>query len=246
MKAIIKRELKAYFTSPLGYAVLTVLALVFGFIYTICLAFFPSADITSILFGMIFGLFVVSPLLTMRLLANERRQKTDQLLMSAPVNISMIVLGKFFAALLFFCVFFVEVIVFNFVYLFFGATIDWMVFFGNIVGLVFLSAALIAVGLFFSALTEEQLIAAVLTYGALLILMFINGIVSIFNNVFYVMTNINLPSILIDICDWISFSARYQSFTQGIFDLTNITFFISVIAVFLFMTVRVVDRKRWA
>lgn len=241
MKAIIKRELKAYFTSPLGYAVLTVLALFFGIFYTLYLKK-GSADMTNVLYLMGLALFVVIPLLTMRLLANERRQKTDQLLMSAPVNISMIVLGKFFAALLFFCVFFVEVIVFNFVYLFFGATIDWLVFLGNILGMLFLSAALITIGLFISALTEDQVVAAIATYGISLILLFMN----FFMDIFSMITSITVPTAVSEAFDWICFYTRYQSFTQGIFDLTNITFFISVIAVFLFMTVRVVDRKRWA
>ena len=119
--------------------------------------------------------------------------------------------------------------------MFFGATPDMMIFLGNIIGLLLFSGALIAIGCFISALTESQVVAAVGSFSVSFFLLLLENLSGIFSS-----------EIVTKICGWISFSERYYSFTEGIFDISNFVFFISIIVAFLFLTVRVIDRKRWA
>ena len=125
--------------------------------------------------------------------------------------------------------------IYNFVFLFFGATPDMMIYLGNVIGLLLFSGALISIGCFISALTESQVVAAVGSFSVSFFLLLLENLAGIFNS-----------EIISKICMWLSFSERYYSFTEGIFDISNFVFFISIIAAFLFLTVRVIDRKRWA
>ena len=106
MFSIIKREFKNYFSSPLGYAILCVL-LFFGGIYYSYAFSFGSADMTYVFSSMITIVFFVVPIITMRLFSEEKRQKTDQLLLTSPISIFSIVMGKFLAAFFYFCIFIV-------------------------------------------------------------------------------------------------------------------------------------------
>ena len=234
MFSIIKREFKNYFSSPLGYAVLCVL-LFFGGFYQSYAFSYGSADMTYVFSSMITIVFFVVPVITMRLFSEEKRLKTDQLLITAPVSISSIVIGKFLAAFLYFCVFIVFMAIYNFVFMFFGATPDMMIFLGNVIGLLLFSGALISIGCFISALTESQVVAAVGSFSVSFFLLLLEIISGLFNS-----------EIITKICGWISFSTRYYIFTEGIFDISNFVFFLSIIVAFLFLTVRVIDRKRWA
>lgn len=231
MWSIIRKEIRGYFSSPLGYAILAVLLCFAGIAY---LDVFASglADMTYVFNNMITVVFFIIPVITMRLFSEERKQKTDQLLFTSPVSIYSIVLGKFIAALLFFCVFIAFLMIYNFVFMFFGAVPDMSIFFGNVIGMVLFAGSLIAIGCFISSLTESQVVAAVGSFAISFTLISIDKETSI--------------SFLNKIINWISFSKRYFEFTEGIFDISNFVFFISIIFAFLFLTVRVIDRKRWA
>ena len=234
MRSIIKREFKNYFSSPLGYAILCVLLFFGGFYYAYSFSY-GSADMTYVFSSMITIVFFVVPVITMRLFSEEKRLKTDQLLMTSPVSIFSIVIGKFLAAFLYFCVFIGFMIIYNFVFMFFGATPDMMIFLGNVIGILLFSGALISIGIFISALTESQVVAAVGSFSISFLLILIENVSNVFDS-----------ETITKILEWISFSERYYTFTEGIFDISNFIFFISIIAVFLFLTVRAIDRKRWA
>ena len=234
MSSIIKREFRNYFSSPLGYAILCVLLLFGGFYYTYAFSF-GSADMTYVFSSMITIIFFVVPVITMRLFSEEKKQKTDQLLLTSPVSIYSIVVGKFLAAFLYFSVFIAFMAVYNFVFLFFGAVPDFTIFLGNVVGMLLFAGSLIAIGCFISTLTESQVVAAVGSFAVSFFLLLLENVSSIINN-----ETVN------KIINWISFSERYYTFTEGIFDISNFIFFISIIVAFLFLTVRVIDRKRWA
>lgn len=234
MLAIIKREFKNYFSSPIGYAVMCVLLLFGGFYYAYAFSY-GSADMTYVFNSLITIIFFVVPVITMRLFSEEKKQKTDQLLITSPVSIWAIVFGKFLAALLYFCVFLVILSLYNFIFMFFGATPDMLIFLGNIVGLILFASSLVAIGIFISSLTESQVVAAVGSFSVSFFLLLLDNLSGIFNN-----------DVITKICNWISFSDRYYSFTEGIFDISNFVFFISIVVVFLFLTVRMIDRKRWA
>lgn len=234
MLAIIKREFKNYFSSPIGYVVMCVL-LFFGGLYYFFAFASGSADLTDVFNSLITIIFFVVPVITMRLFSEEKKQKTDQLLITSPVSVSAIVFGKFLAALLYFCIFLAVLSLYNFLFFFFGATPDMLIFLGNIVGIILFSSSLIAIGIFISSLTESQVVAAVGSFAVSFFLILINSLPNFFNN-----------DIVTKICNWISFSDRYYSFTEGIFDISNFVFFLSIIFAFLFLTIRMIDRKRWA
>lgn len=178
-------------------------------------------------------LFII-PVLTMRLLSEDKRQKTDQLLLTAPTRLSGVVIGKFFAALTVFAMAMAMFLITQLVTSFF-ATVDWILFISNALGMLLLAGALIAIGLFISSLTESQLVAAVVGFAVSLLLYMMDSLAA--------SLNINIITKLVS---WISFYERYSSFTQGTLSYADIIFFGSVAAFFLFLTVRVLDKKRWA
>lgn len=117
----------------------------------------------------------------------------------------------------------------------FFATPDWMIYFGNLLGNLLLGAAIIAIGVFISALTESQLVAAVVSFGAVMVLLMIDSIAA----------SITIESISAFISSF-SFTTRQQTFASGILDFSNLLFFLSVTASFLFLTVRMLEKKRWS
>jgi ABC-2 type transport system permease protein len=234
MLAIYKRELRAYFTSPLGYIVTLIYVLLDGFVFSILFSN-GSAELStlySILYT--FTLFLI-PVLTMRLFSDELRMKTDQALFTAPVKISGIVMGKFLAALTVFVLANCLTILYQLIFSVVVSGLDWMVYFDNVLGSILLASALIAIGLFISSLTENQMTAAMGSMSISIMLILIDMLGTTITN-----------TVLASIVEWISFSSRYNTFVQGIVDYANIAFFLSVTAIFLFLTVRVQEKRRWA
>lgn len=234
MLAIFKRELRAYFTSPLGYIVTLIYVLLDGFVFSILFSN-GSAELStlySILYT--FTLFLM-PVLTMRLFSDELRMKTDQALFTAPVKISGIVMGKFLAALTVFVLANCLTILYQLIFSVVVSGLDWMVYFDNVLGSILLASALIAIGLFISSLTENQMTAAMGSMSISIMLILIDMLGTTITN-----------TVLAGIVEWISFSSRYNTFVQGIVDYANIAFFLSVTAIFLFLTVRVQEKRRWA
>ena len=236
MSAIFKREFKTFFTSPIGYFVLAVLFGFSGFYFFATNMYAGSADLSGV-FGGLFTivLLLVLPVLTMRLLSDDKRQRTDQALLTAPVSLTGIALGKFLAALLLFAIGISITLVFA-VIIAFQVTPDWLVIVGNYVGLLLLGGMVIAIGLFISSLTESQFIAALGTFAISFALLMVDSLASVFYSVSWIGA----------VVEFISVSARYNEFTSGVINYDNIVFFISMIGLFVFLTVRVLDRKRWS
>ena len=233
MLAILKRELKAYFASPIGYIFLAVYYVFAGlFFYAICLTG-QSANIGAVFSSLFSVVLFLVPILTMRLMSEERKQKTDQALLTAPVSLFGLVFGKFLAALILFTIGLSISVVYMLVLGALGSA-DWMVFFANFVGMLFMAAALISIGLFISSLTENQVIAAVASFAVMLTLWMLDGI----------STLVSSPLVQ-QIFASISISQRYSEFTLGLFDVSNVLFFLSIIAVFIFFTIRVFEKRRW-
>lgn len=234
MSAIFKREVKAYFNSLIGYIFLGAFFAASGVLFSITSLQYGSADMSSMFSMLFFVLLVLIPLLTMRTLSEDKRAKTDQCLLTAPVSMTGLVLGKYLAAFLIYVIGVAMTLIYAVVVSFFGA-VSWMEVLGNVVGLLLVGAAYIAVGVLISALTENQVIAAVGAFACCLALYLISAIAAI------------IP------VDWISkifselsFSDRYTTFTYGIFDFSNVLFFISATVIFLFLTARVLERRRWS
>ena len=233
MSAIFKREMRSYFTSPIGYIVVILYTLLYGFFFT--RLYQSGMPDMSILFGYSFTLTLfLMPVLTMRLFSEERRQKTDQALFTAPVNLSAIVLGKFFAALCVFLLAQVTTLVFELIFAF-NVSVDGIGYFCCLLGSTLAASALIAVGIFISSLTESQIVAAIGGIGVSILLAIMDTLASTIS-VKWLSTAVG----------WISFSGRFNTFCTGILDYANIAFFLSFTAIFLFLTVRVQEKRRWS
>lgn len=234
MFAIFKRELKAYFTSPLGYVFLAIFYAFSGLFFYIFSLSVGSTDISSVFLMMFIVLMVFVPLLTMRLLSEDKKQKTDQLILTAPVSLLSIVMGKFLAAYAIFAIGVAVMPVYGFVMSTF-ATVSWLPIWGNTVGLLLLGGIFVSIGLFISSLTENQMIAAIGGFFINLMILLMNTLKSALPNGF-----------LQDVLSSISVYSRYSEITNGMFSLSSLIFFVSVIFIFLFLTVRVLEKRRWA
>lgn len=234
MFAIFKRELKAYFTSPLGYVFLAIFYAFSGLFFYIFSLSVGSTDISSVFLMMFMVLMVFVPLLTMRLLSEDKKQKTDQLILTAPVSLLSIVMGKFLAAYAIFAIGVAVMPVYGFVMSTF-ATVSWLPIWGNTVGLLLLGGIFVSIGLFISSLTENQMIAAIGGFFINLMILLMNTLKSALPKGF-----------LQDVLSSISVYSRYSEITSGIFSLSSLIFFVSVIFIFLFLTVRVLEKRRWA
>lgn len=234
MSAIFKRELKSYFTSPIGYAVLAMILFLAGDAFHMIM-YYGVADLSYVYSNMLtLVLLLVLPILTMRLLSDDKRQKTDQALLTAPVSLSGIVVGKYLAALLLFVIGISVTLVFAIVLAASGAEVNWLQTIGNYLGLLMLGGMVITIGLLISSLTENQFIAALGTFLVGYSMLMIDSLASMTSN-----------TLVIAMVNFLSVSARYTNFTTGVIRYDDIVFFISLQALFLFLTVRIMDRKRW-
>ena len=239
MKAIMKREIASYFTSPLGYVFLAVFYGFSGlFLWMGCLRAGQS-DMGVVFSMMFFIMLIVIPILTMRTMADDKRQKTDQLTLTSPVSLFGIVAGKFLAA---FFVFFCAVLVMLIYALFLanavktsGVVFGWATFWGNFMGMILMGGVFISIGIFISNLTENQMIAAIGSIGA-------NIALCMFDLISNYVPNETIASILNNL----SVFYKYSEFTVGIFSLKNIVFFLSIIVIFNFLTMRFIERRRWS
>ena len=204
MRAIFKRELYAYFISPVGYVFLGVFLAISGFYFATTCVMGGVPTITNVLTSSIVVFLFLVPVLTMRLLSEERANKTDQLLLTAPVSVPGIVIGKYLAAA---CVFTMSLIL-SFVYMIileiFGEP-SWGEAVGGYVGFLFLGLTFIAIGMFVSSLTESPVVSAIATFGVLLIL-FVCGVLS-----YYVTGPVSGK-----IIEWVSITRWYDDFAIGI------------------------------
>ncbi len=234
MSAIFKREFSAYFTSPVGYAVIAAFVFFSGiFLWVECLHV-GASNMSPVFQSMFFIMLFVIPLVTMRLFAEDARQKTDQAFLTSPVSIAGIVLAKFFSAmvmlLLCLSVFIVEGVALSFM-----TTPDWSVIIANIFGLMLLGAAFSAIGIFISSLTESVIVAAIVSFA-------VNVFISLLDTI-----SATVPvDFLKNIVSSLSFQSRFGHFALGLFSFSDVIFFASVACFFLFLTDRVIDRKRWA
>lgn len=233
MLAVFKRELKSYFISPIGYVFLAVICF-FGAYYFDEVLKNQSTRIDYVFSGLFSIVMMMVPLITMRLMSEDKRQKTDQLLFTAPIKLSGVVLGKYLASL---AVYFVGICSTLLYVLVLSAytNINWNIFLGNFVAIILLGAALISIGLFISALTENQVVAAI---GSLAVLMFIF--------LFDLIAQAVPIELISNIFKQLSFMSRYSDFTSGILNVSHIIFFVSIAVIFNFLTVRVLERKRWS
>jgi len=287
MFAVYKKELRSFFNNMTGYIFMAFLLLLTGiFTYAINLRQM-SAQFEGVLSQISFIFLLITPMLTMRVLSEERRSKTDQLLFSLPLSTARVVTAKYLAMLT----------VFGLSVLIMSAYPILMSFYGNfalrsayacLIAFFFLGASLIAIGLFMSALTESQIIAAVSSFGVLLVIYLMGSLSSLVPAnafasfigftalivvlaalVYLMLKNLIIAGVTAvaaegalallylkdstlfegafgKVLSSLSLFDRFYSFLNGIFDLTSLVYFLSVSALFVFLTVQAVEKRRWS
>ncbi len=233
MHAIYKREMKSYFTSPIGYIVCSVMLLLLG-LYFSYMYRNNYTNISFVFMSISTIALLVCPIITMRLLSEDKRQKVDQLLLTAPVKLWKIIYGKFFAALTLFMLPFAMTFIYVFI-LMLSTSVNWLAFLADLLGIALLGSSILAIGLFISALTESQIIAGIFGIVVSFFIMQIDYFSQSVDATWF--TNATT---------YISFVTRYNAFTSGKIDFSNIVFFASVTVLFLYLATAVLDKKRWA
>lgn len=235
MGAVFRRELRSFFINPIGYVVLAVMFCISGYFFFLYNLSANNADLTTVYVKLFSVVMLALPFLTMRLFSEEKRQKSDQALLTAPVSLAGIVMGKFLATLLLYIIGLSITLVYAVVIAFGKAIPDWTMIISNYLGLALVGGLIITIGIFVSALTESQVIAAVGTLAVSMALMSVNMLGELFSKFRWIA----------EIMDFLSVSVRYSDFALGLIYYDNIFFFLSLQALFVFLTVRVLDKKRW-
>ncbi len=247
MLAIYKRELQGYFYSPIAYIFIGIFALLAGIVFTMNNTWAGSANFNGMLGNMTFLFMIVVPILTMRLLSEERKNKTDQLLLTSPASISSIVMGKYFAALTVFVITLVITFMYPVILFIYGNPSISEIFSGYL-GYLFLGAALIAVGVFISALGENQIVSAFVTLGVLFAIWLGSNLLDLLTSL---VGSIQIGFLqwiadrLIDVLEWLSVYNRFTPFSKGLFSVTDVFYYLSFAAVFVFLTIRTIESRRW-
>ena len=286
MLAIYKKELKSYLTSMQGYVFMAFIMLVLGIYFTAYNLNYASPDFGTTLNSVTFVFLIITPILTMRILAEEKRNKTDQLLFTSPVPIWKIVFGKYLGMVTIYLIPVVITLFYPLILAKYG-TVSYPMTLTAIVGFFFLGCANIAVGLFLSSITESQVIAAVLTFVVFCSFV-MNGIESFFSQtamasmlafavlavliamVVYQMTKDNiltgitgvvlLGAVVIiyivksslyegaiqKLLDLLAIANHFDNFVGGILDFSGIVYMLSVICIFIFLTVQSIQKRRWS
>ena len=287
MKAVFKHEVSSYFTGLTGY-VFGAFLLLFTGIY--CMVYNISGGLTNYEYvpsSLPFIFIIIIPILTMRVISEEKKQKTDQLLYSLPLSMTQVVIAKYMALMVVFlvpvaimCIYPLILTAFGHVYL--------PVVFGTMLAFYLMGGALIAIGMFVSSLTDNQAVAAGINFVIMLVIYFITDlseyaattavgsllaliIVAILFSVlvgfmtksvfsgftvgvvleaaivaFFTIRRSSFEGLFPSIMNKLSIFERFYAFVQGVFDITGIVYFLSIIGVCLFLTVQSLEKRRWS
>ena len=286
MFAIFKRELRSYFQTPIGFLFMGFFLLLTGIFFAWNNLFPGRSEYMNFLGTVLFIFLFAVPLLTMRLFSEDKRQRTDQLLLTSPISIPAIVCGKFFAALAVYCGTLLVTVSYAVVIAVFGDLQGWETL-GSYIGFIFLGACYIAVGLFISAATENQITAALVTFFTLMLIWVFDslalaipsttqvGVVSaavllgllvvflFFSTrnwvialgaaalgaavilLFYTFNRGVFFGFIQNFMGWFSLNRRYSAFSAGLLRLDSLLYYASFAGLFLFLTVRLIEKRRW-
>jgi len=232
--AVFKRELHSYFTGPIAYIFCGIYLLVTNLCFYYMNIQNYSSDTSSIFLVAIIALMILIPLMTMRLWSEEKRQRTDQLLLTAPVTTTAVVMGKFLSALVVLAVSMLLTLVQPLIVTMHGTPQMGMIV-GNYVALFLAASAYIAISMFFSSLTKSQLVAALCSILALVMFLLMD-MFAVRIEIAWVANTLTFLSIV----------SRFANLLAGVFSLSDIFYFVSLTALFIFLTSRVIEKQRWS
>jgi ABC-2 type transport system permease protein len=229
MLAIFKKEVSIYFQTPFGYVFMGLFLLISGVVFTVYNLLGNRGDILGMLGMLNFVSIVIFPVLTMKLLSEEKKMGTNQLLFTAPVKISSIVLGKYFAAFFVFTVTLFETGIFALFMIIFG-NVSAGAILGAYMGFTLLGGTYVAICLFASSLTENQVTSAIAGFGLLLSFMLVG----------FLSGAVKYP-LLKSVLNFLAILDKYNELTNGILKTSQFVYYLSFIILFVFLTVRVVE-----
>jgi len=286
MTAIYKKEIRTYFTHMMGYVFLAFMLLLVGLWFSMMTITGQNPNFHLVLSNITMFFFILVPVLTMRLFSEEARQKTDQLLFTSPLSVTQIVLGKFLAAVTLFVFSVLVTAIFPFMASNFGSLPLHQII-GAYVGFLLIGMACISVGVFISVLTDNQIIAAIGTVGAVLVmfimdfvalaapattfasLMFVGVVILVVAAILYNSTrdiiaalvaallglgvvgglyltnNLFFDGIIVRVLQWLSVYSRFNNFAMGHLNFNDIVYYFSFSALFIYLTVNVIEKRRW-
>ncbi|MBU3191040.1 ABC transporter permease [Clostridium bowmanii] len=287
MLAVFLKELKSYFTSAVGYIFIGTFLAISGIFFVMYNLLSLSPAFNNTLQSLIIVFLFIIPILTMKIISEETKTKTDQLLLTSPLKITDIILGKYFAALAIFTISLLITILYPIILSKFG-TISISEIFTGYIGLFLLGATLISIGLFVSSLTDNQVTCAVISFSVLLFIFMIDSIQEALpstrnSSIIFIIIIIAITTLFVyfstkniyaaaaigvmglmitviiyltkkeafdgliqKVFDWFSLTKRYNLFSQGILSLNSVVYYLSFIVAFVFLTIRMVDKRRWS
>lgn len=234
MTAIYKREMRAFFKTPVGYIYMSIFLCASAFLCSFATLQSKSSDVATYFQLLMIAYVVILPLLTMKSFSEDKKQGTEQLLLTSPVSLTAMTMAKFLACFTMFvitlalsCLYFIPVSLYG--------EINGGKLVGCLVGMMLIGACFIAIGLFVSSLTENQFVAAMGTIGVLAFLVILG-----------VMSTYISSGLLKTVIGWVSIYSRFTNFTYGIFDIASAVYYVSAAFVFLFLTVRIYEKRRYS
>ena len=223
MLAVLKKELKSYLLSPVGYVFMGLFLLIFSLFFYISIFQYSSFNFENLFYNGATVLTFITPVLTMRMFAEERRNGTEQLILTSPRSITSVVLGKFFAAAIIMIITELLTLMYFGILAYFGKP-SLVTALSTLLGFLLLSLAYISFGMFASSLTENQIVASVITIGAFIAMWFLPYSATILS-----------PFSLI---------SKFETFSYGLVSISGIIGFISFTTLFVLLTIITLQRRK--
>jgi len=229
---IIKKELRSYFTSAIAYVVFAMFLILAGYFFTVILLISKQASLLGVAYNIVVTLIFLIPLITMRLFAEERKLGTLEILMTKPVRDFEVVLGKFLASFILFLLMIAATLVYVFILFKYGNP-DIGPIISTYLGLILIGAAFLSLGIFASTLTENQIVAAVISFALILVLWILNWISG------------HLGTSTEGLTSYLSLAYHFDDFLKGVIDLKAVVYYLSFVVFWLFVTTRSIEIRKW-
>ena len=254
MFAIFKREFLQYFKSPVGYVAFALFAFLSGFIFVQNFST-GSVNMSSEIISLRNFFVVLVPIVTMGLLAEDKKRGTDIIYYTSPISMTSVVIGKFLAAMCLFAVMYLNVIIHMFVTIAFGGHVDSGAA-GSTIVFIVMAALFVSMGLFASSITENQIVSAIVSFILIMAVQLLPtigtfvstavvSVMGVFSNP-SAETSANVSSNITTAFEWLDPFARTEHYRYGIFSIVPLFFCLSFAAFFLFLSYRVLEKKRWS
>ena len=233
MFAIYKKELRSYFVNPIGYVYVALFLAISSLLFTYTTLYSGTCEVNVYYTFMLYLFAILIPLLTMRMLSEEKKSKTEQILLTSPVSLFSVIFAKYLAAFTLFAGTLLASCV-NFIVLYFYGEPNSVIMFSTTLGILLIGSAFVAIGIFVSACTENQLVSALVTIVSIAATLVIGILAS-----YVKFTPLRV------VMKWLSVFDRFYVFTYGYFDIVALLYYVSITVVFIFLTIRVYEKRRW-